>query len=303
MALAELLGSHAVIALFTVAALMLLFTALAWRLIQRYSGAFWRLFMAVIDKARSLKRTHAPHVSMPYSLAYAFATARYLGVQAIISVAVCVAAFAVFFEIADEIGADEDLGQFDVALSESLKENVSAGTLLFFSRITRLGDSAFLIALATVIALILLWRRQWLHAGAWIVATSAGGALNWVLKALFERSRPEHDHLAVTVTGWSFPSGHASGSFIVYGLLGYLVVRHTPPVCHVPAVLIAILLVVFVGFSRVILQVHYFSDVLAGYAFAAAWVAMWIAGLEALRQSASADSNPLATIGDRHPGG
>ena len=70
----------------------------------------------------------------------------------------------------------------------------------------------------------------------------------------------------------------------MYGLLGYLVVIHLPKRFHVPLAAIAMTLVVCVGFSRVILQVHYFSDVLGGYAFGAAWGAAWIAGLEAFRR-------------------
>lgn len=289
-ALAELVGAHAVAVLLMVALLTLLVTSLVWRLVQEYSSSVWRLLTILIERTRALVNEHSPALWVPSPLARAFGIARYLGVQAVISIALSIAAFGVFFEIADEIGADEDLAQFDVALSESLREHVSPDTLWFFARITHLGDSAFLIALASAIALILLWRRQWLHAGAWIVSTSLGGVLNWVLKALFERVRPEHDHTSMAVTGWSFPSGHASGSFIVYGLLGYLLVRHTPQAWHVPTVLIAVLLVVFVGFSRVILQVHYLSDVLAGYAFAVAWVALWIAGLEAMKSTASSNS-------------
>ena len=47
---------------------------------------------------------------------------------------------------------------------------------------------------------------------------------------------------------------------------------------------IAMLTIVCVGFSRVVLQVHYFSDVLGGYAVGVAWVAAWIAGLEIFRR-------------------
>lgn len=280
LALADFLGSHAVAALLTIAALTLGFTAIAWHLIQKYGEPAWRLIASAFARMRALVSKHAPEVSIPYPLVRAFDIARYLGVQALLSIAVCVAAFAAFFEIADEIGAGEELAQFDTALAASLKAHLSPAVLEAFALITRLGDPEVLIGLATLIALILLWRRQWLHAWSWIVATSLGAVLNRGLKALFERSRPDHDHLAVIETGWSFPSGHASGSLIVYGLLGYLIFRHTPPRWHVPAVLLAVLLVVFVGFSRVILQVHYLSDVLAGYAFAAAWVALWIAGLE-----------------------
>jgi undecaprenyl-diphosphatase len=71
---------------------------------------------------------------------------------------------------------------------------------------------------------------------------------------------------------------------LVYGLLGYLIVRHAPRAWHVPVALVSVALIVFVGSSRVLLQVHYLSDVLAGYASGAAWVALCIAGLEVVRQ-------------------
>ena len=133
-------------------------------------------------------------------------------------------------------------------------------------------------------SLWLLFRRRWFLAAAWVVATAGGGLLNSALKAIFERARPEWLHGFAAADGWSFPSGHSSGSFIVYGLLAYLVVIHWPKRSHLPVAALAMALIVCVGFSRVILQVHYFSDVLGGYALGAAWVAAWIAGLEALRR-------------------
>lgn len=291
-AAAEFLGAHAIAALLVIAVLVLLATAVLWRLIQSHSGLIWRFILSILRQLRVLLARYAPSLPMPAALARTFGIGRYLGVQAVLSIVVCIAAFAAFFGIADEIEVDEDLARFDIALAESLRAHVSPATLAFFSNLTRLGDSAVLIGLGSLVAFVFLLRRQWLHAGAWIVATSLGGALNWVLKALFERSRPAHDTLVVTATGWSFPSGHASGSLLVYGLLGYFVVRHTPAAWHIPTALLAVALVVFVGFSRVILQVHYFSDVLAGYTFAAAWVALWVAGLEAVRRATTSPADP-----------
>jgi undecaprenyl-diphosphatase len=69
-------------------------------------------------------------------------------------------------------------------------------------------------------------------------------------------------------------------------MLGYLIVRHTPSVWHVPVALVTLTFVVFVGFSRVILQVHYLSDVLAGFASAGAWVAFCVMVFETLRRRA-----------------
>jgi len=202
----------------------------------------------------------------------------------LMSMAVAIIACLGFVEIADEIGADEDLGQFDAALSGALSLHASDDQLRFFATLTDLGDKRFLIPLSAAIGLLLMFRRRWFLAAAWVVATAAGGLVNTALKAIFERSRPEFLHGFAAADGWSFPSGHSSGSFIVYGLLAYLIVLQSESRWHLPVAALAMSLIVCVGFSRVILQVHYFSDVLGGYAFGAAWVAAWIAGLEAFRR-------------------
>jgi undecaprenyl-diphosphatase len=208
---------------------------------------------------------------------------RYLGAYAVIGFIASLASLGAFFELADEIGVDEDLARFDLALSQSLAENVSRGLLEAMAWITQLGDRDVLIALAAVVTVVLLLKRRRLLAAAWAIATASGGLLNMLLKALFERTRPLHEHGVLSADGWSFPSGHASGSMLVYGLLGYLIIRHTSRLWHVPVAILCAALIVFVGFSRVLLQVHYLSDVLAGYASAAAWGALCIAGLEAVR--------------------
>jgi undecaprenyl-diphosphatase len=209
--------------------------------------------------------------------------ARYLGIVAIIGFALSVGALVLFVELADEIGAGESLAEFDVALSAALGEHVSLGTLRVFSIITHLGDGVVLVAIGLVVFAVLAVKRLKLLAAAWVVTTLSGAVLNRLLKAIFERSRPLHDHGLTAVEGWSFPSGHASGSMLVYGLLAYVVVRSTPSAWHIPAALAGIAIVIFVGSSRVVLQVHYLSDVLAGYASAAAWIAICVAALETVR--------------------
>jgi membrane-associated phospholipid phosphatase len=208
---------------------------------------------------------------------------RYLGIYAILGSLVAVLAITAFFELADDIGVDESLAQFDTELATSLGQHVPYEVLRAFSIVTVLGDRDVLTVLATIVAVALLLMKRWVLAGAWAVATAGGGLLNLLLKEIFARTRPVHEHGLVTETSFSFPSGHASGSMLIYSLLGYLIVRHTPHRWHIPVTIVMTALIIFVGSSRIILQVHYFSDVLAGYASAAAWVALCIAGLEAVR--------------------
>jgi membrane-associated phospholipid phosphatase len=265
--------------------LLLIATALFWKLLNTYVPTYWRF---AVKATRAIAGTQfvARTLDLPIlgrSLSGTMTAARFLGIFAVLAFTFAAFALALFFELVDEIGAGESLARFDVELTAALHEHLSYGTLSFFAVITRLGDPEFLIVLSTVVAAGLLGLRRWMLAGAWIVATVSGALLNRLLKTVFERARPLHDHGLVTETSWSFPSGHAAGSMLVYGLLGYLIVRHTRREWHVPAALISVAMIVFVGSSRVLLQVHYLSDVLAGYVSSAAWVALCIAGLEMVR--------------------
>lgn len=289
-AVADLVARHALLVLFGATLALLMASAVFWRLVQRYAPACWRVVTKrwhLLAETRFAARARDFPVLGRW-LASTLTGARFLGVFSILAFAFAAGAVALFFELADELGADESLGRFDAALSAALREHLSHGTLRFFAAITRLGDPEFLIMLSAVVAVILAAARRSLLAGAWIVATVGGGLMNRLLKSVFERTRPLHDHGLANETGWSFPSGHASGSMLVYGLLGYLIVRHAPAAWHVPVALTSLALIVFVGSSRVLLQVHYLSDILAGYASAATWVALCIAGLEAVRWRESA---------------
>lgn len=283
--LADLVARHALPVLFGAAGVALLGIAIFWRFLVSCAPACWRLAVHAwnwFSRTRLARRARHWPLLRPWATG-TLTVARFLGVFAIAAFGFAVCALALFFELADEIGADESLGRFDIALSGALREHISHDMLRFFAMITQLGDPRFLVVLAALVAAVLLAQRRRMLAGAWIAATIGGALMNRVLKAIFERDRPLHDHGLASETTWSFPSGHASGSVLVYGLLGYLVVRHTPRAWHLPVALGGIALILFVGASRVVLQVHYLSDVLAGYASGAAWVAMCIAGIESAR--------------------
>jgi membrane-associated phospholipid phosphatase len=285
LALADYIARYALAVLTIVTLVWLLLTVGFWHVVHRYGELCWTLGVRGWNAwrhtqlAQRIKRVPI----LGRFLSHAMSVVRYLGLYAIAGFAVALLAIVAFVELADEIGIDDSLAVFDEALARSLAQHVSYEILEIFSLVTVLGDPLVLTALATVVAVALLLWRRWTMAGAWIVATAGGALLNVLLKQLFARPRPVHDHGLVTETSFSFPSGHASGSVLVYSLLAYLLVRHTPKQWHVPVTIAMSVLIVFVGSSRVILQVHYFSDVLAGYASAAAWVALCIAGLEAVR--------------------
>ncbi|MBB6095553.1 undecaprenyl-diphosphatase [Povalibacter uvarum] len=288
--LADTIARHALAVLLGMATLMLGMTHVLWRSIERHGASLGRLVVGLWNALRS-SRVIGSLRGIPglgHMITHTMTAARYLGVYALIAFAASLTLVALFFALADEIGIDEDFARFDSLLAQALATHLSREFLQIIAMITHLGDRNFLTAIVIVVMIALLVRRDKLLAAAWVIATSCGALLNSLLKVLFERARPVHEHGVVFVEGWSFPSGHASGAMLVYGLLAYIVVRHTPAKWHLPVAIVSVALIVFVGFSRVLLQVHYLSDVLAGYASAAAWTTLCIAGLETARWRAKA---------------
>ncbi|MGN6704465.1 MAG: phosphatase PAP2 family protein [Rhodanobacter sp.] len=174
------------------------------------------------------------------------------------------------------------LGHFDASLAASLRAHLPVPVLRMIAAITHLGDTLWVASAAAVVLLILLLRRQWPLAASWSVALLGILPINGGLKALFRRARPLHDHGFIVEPGWSFPSGHAFGAMVFYGMLAYVLLRLTPRF-HRAIIAGAVLMVGVIGVSRILLQVHYFSDVLAGYATGAVWLVLCMGTSEWLR--------------------
>lgn len=194
---------------------------------------------------------------------------------------------AVLAEIADMLGDGEQLGELDQVFSQALRGATSREVLQVFAVLTHLGDPLTLALLCGAVALVLLYLRQRVLAAGWVLAIAGNALLNPALKRIFERARPMHDSGLTSADGWSFPSGHASGSVVAYGMLAYVLVRMLPPAwppaTRAAALLLASAAALTTGASRVFLQVHYLSDVLAGFASGTAWLAVCILILELAR--------------------
>lgn len=146
--------------------------------------------------------------------------------------------------------------------------------------VTALGSyfALLLFAFAVVVWLLLHGqRRQALFAA---VAVGGGMAISNLLKAMFDRARPDLAPHAVETFSASFPSGHAMLSAVVYltlaTVLAEFALRRRD---RVFAFGLAAALAVLIGASRVYLGVHWPSDVLAGWCVGVAWPALcWLAG-------------------------
>jgi undecaprenyl-diphosphatase len=144
--------------------------------------------------------------------------------------------------------------------------------------LTALGSASVLVIFVLAVAGSLLARRQY-HALALLLgATLSGRLLNELLKAIFDRPRPDLAFRLTEVNSPSFPSGHAMDSAIIYLTLAAMLGRMVRPMAlKVYFLGLAALLTFLVGVSRVYLGVHYPSDVLAGWTAGLAWAVLcWI---------------------------
>lgn len=135
---------------------------------------------------------------------------------------------------------------------------------------TYLGEPTFLIVASAALGLWIWFRGQHRLALSVFAITMLARALNELQKMWIGRARPELEAHLVVVKTMSFPSGHSTSAMVFY-LTAALALTQGSRWRHV-AVGAAVLMAVCVGFSRVMLGVHWPSDVIGGWSFGALWV-------------------------------
>jgi len=140
----------------------------------------------------------------------------------------------------------------------------------FMHVITHAGDTITLIAVTALVSILMYVAtgRKRPAAALWINVGLAY-AINNGTKYLFARARPDFSSVYVDPDSYSFPSGHAMVSAAVYGLTAYLLSIAFPKY-RIGFRIAAIVLALTIGISRMYLDAHWPSDVLAG--FAAGWI-------------------------------
>ena len=153
----------------------------------------------------------------------------------------------------------------DLRFENTLPGNRAPSLVYAFRAVTLLGDIIVVIGIAGIIGIFLYFSK--LHrayiAGLAATLVSAIG-INFIMKELVERVRPESFAPSALESAFSFPSGHATFSVALYGFVTYLLCKKYPKNAAV-LISIAVVLIFVIGFSRLYLGMHFLSDVLAGY--------------------------------------
>ncbi|MGM8215432.1 phosphatase PAP2 family protein [Bacillaceae bacterium W0354] len=148
--------------------------------------------------------------------------------------------------------------------------------------ITHLGSVTFITisSVFLLILLILLNKHRIVRAICFLFAIIGIALLTKGLKVLYQRERP-NIFLEYDAFGYSFPSGHSTGTIVFYGFIIYLTVKsQLNNVLKWSINLLLTALIIMIGFSRVYLEVHYLSDVVGGFLIGAMWLGICLIILE-----------------------
>jgi membrane-associated phospholipid phosphatase len=183
---------------------------------------------------------------------------------------VCLCLLAIFGWLSQTVFAREALS-LDTTILLWLHQRTNPTIDHLMLNITALGNPATVVVLVTI-SLSLLLRYQRLWAAQVLVFNCLGGlTILRGLKLFFAKPRPQLWTPLVVEPSYSFPSGHALGSVVVYGFLAFLLASRYPNYRRV-IYPIAIVMMGAIGLSRLFLGVHYPTDVIAGYAVGLLWL-------------------------------
>ncbi|WP_242212711.1 phosphatase PAP2 family protein [Bacillus cereus group sp. BfR-BA-01383] len=153
----------------------------------------------------------------------------------------------------------------DTYVRGMIKGLQTESSLTFFSYFTKLG-SAIGVITTLIISLLVFWKKRYYAAMiVYPMAILTTHLVNKGIKEVVKRSRPSLNE-ALDALGYSFPSGHAMLSIMTFGFLAYIIAANWKSVAGKYGITILMgILIVLIGLSRVILNVHYPTDILAGY--------------------------------------
>lgn len=190
----------------------------------------------------------------------------------LVGILIAAGATSLFIWIASEVSEGE-FKSFDEAVRGSVHSVATPFLTQLMIIVSFLGSPKVMVGLGFVTLIVLAYFKQRRASILFLITMAGEIALDVFLKALYARARPEPFFDYTLPASFSFPSGHALGSFCFFGILAWLVIeRVNSRFISAFVALAASTWVLLIGISRIYLGVHYPTDVIAGYLAAAIWL-------------------------------
>ena len=215
---------------------------------------------------------------------------------AVVVAALCAWAFG---GLTQDVVAHDDLARVDPHFESFVVTHRAAWTTGLMKSVTWLGSSVVLIPLVLVMGgYFVLRSRDWKPLGKLGTSLLGSVLLYDIVKPLVGRARPPaRFDLGYRFSGYAFPSGHATESLAVWGMLALLTAGVIPRRRYVPFTLAAVI-VALVGASRIYLGAHWLSDVLGGYALGGLWLSLVVAAMLVRAKPRGGDAKVVDVVGE-----
>ncbi len=175
--------------------------------------------------------------------------------------------------LADAAREHDGISTVDPRVAADMVAHRTAGLTVLARTLTFVGSEAVVGLIAAVILAALVWRRTWDRAVVFAVAMGGSAVLTVAVKLAVARPRPGAvDRLGALDTSYSFPSGHTLNSAVLLGLVCWLLWPAVSWTARVLVIASAVLLTAGIGFSRLYLGYHWFTDVTASVVIAVSWL-------------------------------
>jgi undecaprenyl-diphosphatase len=199
----------------------------------------------------------------------------FLGLHLVAGLIIFATMTLTLWQISQNISNRHPLRDTDAQLSSWLHSQAKPSLTSVMFVVTSFGSSWLVSFIVVPFGVYLILRRRFYWFSAFVLSVYGGMLLNRILKYEFQRTRPHFDDPILSLTSYSFPSGHTMTATVVYGVLAAYFFTTTKDwrgrmfiICS------ATFLILLVAFSRIYLGVHYLSDVLGAMAEGVAWLAL-----------------------------
>ena len=196
----------------------------------------------------------------------------FLSLSLLIGLGAAVAALIFFSWLTDQV-FEGDAEKFDAATRAAVHQLASPAMTVIMRFFSFIG-STLMLTIGTAIVVIWFASRRWGREAKLFAITMIGGSLlNMTLKMTFKRSRPVPFFDPWPPETYSFPSGHSLMSACFFGALAAILnARIRKKRVRAIVWVLATVMFLLVGFSRIYLGVHHTTDVIAGFAAALIWI-------------------------------
>ncbi len=274
--------------IFFITAIVVCFIYIFWTAIKRPEDSVLVSRHVVIIPPSFVTKFNKNH---PLSAAFVrnrLAVHSYLGLNLTIRIAICLVLLWILAEITADIIFKDPLVEFDhLIMSQVVNFRTAARTkmMIIFSQ---MGSSITQTSGVICVSVFLAYKRKFDYLITYLTAMIGGSITVFVLKAIIHRIRPvtpASGTSLISAIDWSFPSGHSMMSLLFYGVLTYFLVRNVRSRRFRKLIAAAGAIIIFmIGLSRIYLQMHFLSDVIAGYVGGLFWLIACITALEIYRE-------------------